>query len=168
VTEVVVREFGEPGDLGWAVMANGEVCAQEFGWDMDFEALVAQILLRFVTGADRRRERGWIATLGGRRVGCVFVTAADETTAQLRVLLVHPEGRGRGIGRDLVGRCIAFARAAGYARIVLWTNDLQVTAISIYRRAGFRLTAQQPHHSWGADLVGQTYELSLVPKGMAP
>ena len=160
--EATIRALGEPGDLGWVVMAHGEVYAQEFGWDTTFEALVARIVADYAADHDPTREAAWIAEVDGERVGCVFCVASDEATAQLRILLVHPNGRGLGLGARLVDECVEFARDAGYERIVLWTNHPLVAARHIYLEAGFILTDEEPHHSFGADLVGQTYELDLT------
>jgi len=157
-----LRLLGRPGDLGWVVMAHGEVYAEEFGWDSSFEALVAQIVADYAAGHDPGREAAWIAELEGRRVGCVFCVAKGDTTAQLRILLVHPNGRGLGVGARLVNTCIEFARDAGYERIVLWTNDPLVAARRLYLAAGFTLTDESPHRSFGHDLLGQTYELELA------
>jgi GNAT superfamily N-acetyltransferase len=159
---VHIREAGQPGDLGWVIMAHGEIYAREFGLDTRFEALVARIVADYAGAHDPAREAGWVAELDGRRVGCVFCVARDETTAQLRILLVDPAARGRGTGRQLVDECIRFARGAGYRRVVLWTNEPLKSAARIYRAAGFRLTAEEPHHSFGVDLVGQDYELDLT------
>jgi GNAT superfamily N-acetyltransferase len=155
-----IRRLGEPGDLGWVIQAHGELYAREFGWDSTFEALVARIVADWAAGHDDR-EAAWIAEVDGDRVGCVFCVREDETTARLRILLVDPSARGHGLGRRLVETCLAFARTAGYRRMVLWTNDPLVAARSIYLAAGFRLTREEPHHSYGVDLVGQTYELAL-------
>ena len=161
-SRVEIRPLGRPGDLGWVVQAHGEIYAAEFGWNSDFEALVARIVADYAEDHDPRREAAWIAEVNGRRAGCVFCVAAGRTgTAQLRTLLVDPAARGRSLGRRLVDECVAFARKAGYQRMVLWTNDPLVAAARIYLAAGFELTAQQPHHSFGVDLVGQTYELDL-------
>lgn len=119
---VVIRPLGRPGDLGWVVMAHGELYAGEFGWDASFEALVAGIVTDYGRAHDPNRETAWIAELDGRRVGCVFCVAADERTAQLRILLVHPDARGRGVGARLTRGCVEFARAARYERMRLWTN----------------------------------------------
>jgi GNAT superfamily N-acetyltransferase len=158
---VDIRDAGRPGDLGWVVMAHGEIYAGEFGWDTSFEALVARIVADYAGSRDPAREAGWIAEMEGHRVGCVFCMAKDKTTAQLRILLVDPAARGHGAGRLLVDECIRFARTAGYRRMVLWTNDPLTSAGRIYRAAGFRLVTEEPHHSFGVDLVGQTYELDL-------
>ncbi len=159
--DAVVRPLGRPGDLGWVVMAHGEAYAAEFGWDTSFEALVARIVADYAERRDPEREAAWIAEVDGRRAGCVFCVAADETTAQLRILLVDPAARGHGAGRRLVDACLDFASAAGYSRITLWTNDVLRSARRIYRAAGFTLDGQQRHHSFGADLIGQTWSRAL-------
>jgi GNAT superfamily N-acetyltransferase len=162
---VVIRELGEPGDLGWVVMAHGEAYAAEFGWDTSFEALVARIVADYAGDRDPAREAAWIAEVDGRRAGCVFCVAGAAQTAKLRILLVHPSARGHGLGHQLVATCLDFARRAGYARMELWTNDVLAAARRVYLQHGFTLTAAQPHRSFGADLVGQTYELDLTGAG---
>jgi GNAT superfamily N-acetyltransferase len=159
--EMTIRRLGEPGDLGWVVLAHGEFYAREFGWDTSFEALVAKIVADYATSHDGTREAAWIAERDGRRVGCVFCVAADEQTAQLRILLVDPSARGRRLGTRLVDECLSFAREAGYKRMKLWTNHPLVAARQIYVSRGFTLTAEEPHRSFGADLTGQVYELDL-------
>jgi GNAT superfamily N-acetyltransferase len=161
--DVTVRRLGQPGDLGWVVMAHGEMYEREFGWDASFEALVAQIVADYAAGHDDARETAWIAELGGRRVGCVFCVAADEQTAQLRTLLVDPAARGHGLGARLVDECLEFARQAGYRRMKLWTNEPLSAARKIYLSRGFRLVEEEPHRSFGVSLTGQVYELDLVP-----
>jgi len=157
----VIRALDQPGDLGWVVMAHGELYAGEFGWDATFEHLVARIVADFAQARDPEREAAWIAELDGRRVGCVFCVRDDDQTARLRILLVDPSARGHGVGRRLVETCLEFARTHGYRRMVLWTNDPLVAARKIYLDAGFKLVAEHPHHSYGVDLVGQDYELNL-------
>ena len=157
----MIRDLGVPGDLGWVVMAHGEQYAAEFGWDASFEALVARIVADYAADHDPAREGAWIAERDGRRVGCVFCVRKDDETAQLRILLVTPEGRGSGLGQRLVDRTIEFARAAGYRRMVLWTNDPLAAARRIYLDRGFRLVDEERHHSFGVDLVGQNYALAL-------
>jgi GNAT superfamily N-acetyltransferase len=161
----MIRDLGAPGDLGWVVMAHGEQYAAEFGWDASFEALVARIVADYAADHDPAREGAWIAERAGRRVGCVFCVrsreATDDETAQLRILLVTPEGRGLGLGRELVDRTVAFARAAGYRRLVLWTNEPLAAARRIYLERGFRLVDEEHHRSFGAELVGQNYVLAL-------
>jgi GNAT superfamily N-acetyltransferase len=162
---VVIRELGQPGDLGWVVQAHGEVYALEFGWDASFEALVARIVADYAASRDPGREAAWIAEVDGRRAGCIFCVAGDQADAKLRILLVHPTARGLGIGDRLVTTCMEFARTAGYSRMRLWTNDVLAAARAIYLRHGFTLAEQEPHHSFGADLVGQTYEADLAGPG---
>jgi GNAT superfamily N-acetyltransferase len=157
----LIRPLGQPGDLGWVVMAHGEQYAAEFGWDTDFEALVARIVADYAADHDPREGFAWIAERDGHRVGCVFVVRKDEETAQLRILLVTAEGRGHGLGQLLVSRSIKFAREAGYSQLVLWTNGQLAAARRIYLAAGFELVDESPHHSFGVDLVGQNYRLSL-------
>jgi GNAT superfamily N-acetyltransferase len=157
----MIRDLGAPGDLGWVVMAHGEQYAAEFGWDASFEVLVARIVADYAADHDPRREGAWIVERDGRRVGCVFCVRKDEETAQLRILLVTPEGRGAGLGRRLVDHTVGFARAAGYRRLVLWTNEPLAAARRIYLERGFRLVDEEHHHSFGADLVGQNYVLTL-------
>jgi len=158
---VTIRRLDQPGDLGWVVMAHGEMYASEFGWDTSFEALVARIVAKYAGDHDHTREAAWVAELDGRRAGCVFCIAVDDQTAQLRTLLVDPAARGHGIGARLVDECLDFAREAGYKRVKLWTNHPLVVARRIYLSRGFRLAEEEPHHSYGADLVGQVYELDL-------
>lgn len=168
-----IRPLDQPGDLGWVVMAHGEVYAAEFGWDTTFEALAARIVADYAADHDPAREAAWIAEVDGRRTGCVFCVAADDqagadgATAKLRILLVHPDGRGHGLGGRLVDTCLSFARGAGYQRMRLWTNDPLVAARRIYLERGFVLIEQEPHHSFGADLIGQTYELDLTSSSTA-
>jgi GNAT superfamily N-acetyltransferase len=158
-----IRPLDRPGDLGWVVLAHGELYAEEFGWDTTFEALVAAIVADYGRGHDARREAAWIAELDGARVGCVFCVAGDEPTiAKLRILLVHSAARGHGLGGRLVDTCIDFARRAGYERLRLWTNHPLVAARRLYLSRGFVLTAEERHRSFGVDLVGQTYELELT------
>jgi DNA-binding MarR family transcriptional regulator/GNAT superfamily N-acetyltransferase len=151
-----------PGDMGWVIQRHGEIYHQEYGWNEEFEALVADIAAEFIRKLDVARERCWIAEAAGRRVGCIFLVAKDATTAKLRLLLVEPDARGLGVGRTLVAECVRFARQSGYRKIVLWTQNNLTAARSIYSKAGFVKTGEEPHHSFGYDLVGETWELELV------
>lgn len=160
-TDTVIRPLGQPGDLGWVVMAHGEVYADEFGWDTDFEALVARIVADYAAARDPVREAAWIAERDGRRVGCVFCVAEDDVTAKLRILLVHPDGRGQHLGGRLVDTCVDFARQVGYRRMRLWTNEPLVAARHVYLDRGFVLVEEEKHHSFGVDLVGQVYQRRL-------
>jgi DNA-binding MarR family transcriptional regulator/GNAT superfamily N-acetyltransferase len=149
------------GDYGWIVECHGILYGEEYGWDETFEGLVAKIVGEFAQSHDAARERAFVAELDRRRAGCVLCVCEDDETARLRLLLVEPWARGHGLGSRLVDECIAFAREAGYRRIVLWTNDVLAAARRIYERAGFTLVEEGRHHAFGQDLVEQTWSLGL-------
>lgn len=150
-----------PGELGIVIQKQAELYTREYGWDWTFEGLLAEIVGQYVKAYDPARERCWIAENAGEVVGSVFVVKQDEHTAKLRMLYVDASARGLGLGRRLVDECLRFARAQGYRRLVLWTNDILVSARRIYQAAGFELVEEEKHHSFGKDLVGQVWARDL-------
>jgi DNA-binding MarR family transcriptional regulator/ribosomal protein S18 acetylase RimI-like enzyme len=150
-----------PGDMGWVVQSHGALYASEYGFDASFEALVAEIVAKYMTSYDASRERCWIADIEGRPVGSVFLVKASDDVAKLRLLLLDPVARGQGLGQRLVAECVSFARACGYRRMTLWTQSNLIAARKIYQDAGFKLTATEPHRSFGQNLTGETWERDL-------
>jgi DNA-binding MarR family transcriptional regulator/GNAT superfamily N-acetyltransferase len=157
---VVIREH-RPGDIGWVISAHGRLYSEVYGWDISFEALVAEIAAKFLREFKPGQERCFIAELDGESVGSAVVVQESEEVAKLRLVLVETRAQGLGLGKQLVREAIAFARTAGYRRMVLWTNDILHAARAIYIAEGFRLVAEEQHHSFGKDLVGQNWERDL-------
>lgn len=151
----------QPGDMGWVVSRQGLLYVQEYGWDEQYEALAAKIVANFIEKFDARRERCWIAERKGETVGAVFLVKHSQTVAKLRLLHVEASARGLGIGKRLVDECLRFARRVGYKRITLWTQSILLAARHIYKQAGFRCVAKKRHHSFGHDLLAETWELKL-------
>ena len=160
-TRVAVLRDPLPGDMGWVVQQHGEIYWREYGWDNRFEALVADIAAQFLRKFQPAWEKAWIAELDGERVGSVFVVRKSPTTAQLRMLILSPKARGLGLGGRLTDECIAFARAKGYKKMVLWTNSCLTAARGIYAQRGFQLVKTEPYEGFGQQLVGETWELKL-------
>jgi DNA-binding MarR family transcriptional regulator/GNAT superfamily N-acetyltransferase len=149
------------GDFGWIVERHGMLYGQEYGWGGNFEGVCAQIVADFVNTFDPRCERGWIAELDGRNVGCVLLVKDKPGVARLRLLLVEPSARGLGIGTRLTDECIRFARERGYRKMTLWTHSVLTAARAIYARAGFTLTSSEPKQSFGRDVVSEHWDLTL-------
>jgi DNA-binding MarR family transcriptional regulator/GNAT superfamily N-acetyltransferase len=158
---VLLLRQHRPGDMGWVTSAHGALYAREYGWDISFEALVARITAEFIENFDPKRERCWIAEMNGEPVGSVFVVRETDEIAKLRLLIIDPKARGLGLGRRLVDECLSFAKDAGYASMTLWTQSNLTAARALYRRAGFRLTAQEENHAFGVDLVSETWDIDL-------
>lgn len=151
----------KPGDFGWVVKRHAELYAQEYGWIAPFEGLCAQIVADFVNNFDRKRERCWIAEIDGENVGSIMLTKDSETVARIRLLLVDPKARGRGLGAKLTDECICFARRASYKQVTLWTHRELTAARHIYQKAGFTLQRSERHRRWGRPVVSEHWHLEL-------
>ena len=150
-----------PGDFGWVVKSHAELYAKEYGWTAPFEGLCAQIVADYANNHDPRRERCWIAEIGGENVGCIFLVKDSAKVARIRLLLVDPKARGLGLGERLVDECIRFARQAGYTKITLWTHKVLAAARHIYEKAGFKLMRTERHSSWGRPVLSEYWDLAL-------
>ena len=156
-----IRTDLRPGDLGWVAHRHGVLYAAEYDWNVEFEALVASVVAGFGKQHDPAREQCWFAEIDGNIVGSVFLVQLSETIGQLRLMLVEPSARGHGIGTRLIDECLAFARAAGYRTVKLWTNSVLVDARRLYAKAGFQLVESEPYHAFGHDLVSEFWEIEL-------
>ena len=159
-TSVVLRSH-RVGDMGWVISSQATAYAAEYGWDISYEALVAEICAQFIKSYDASREHCWIAEAGGEPLGSVFLVNGGDDVAKLRLLLVEKKARGLGVGRALVEHCVRSAREKGYKKMTLWTQSILVAARGIYQAEGFRRVKEDPHHSFGVDLVGETWEMKL-------
>lgn len=158
---VFILRSHRPGDIGWVISSQAQAYAEEYGWDISYEALVAEICAQFIRSYDPSREHCWIAEASGERLGSVFLVNGGDDVAKLRLLLVEKKARGLGVGRALVEQCVRSAREKGYQEMTLWTQSVLVAARGIYQAVGFRRVKEEPHHSFGVDLVGETWEMKL-------
>ena len=157
----IVLRAPQAGDMGWVVQQHGAIYAREYGWNIEFEALVAEIVAKFVRKLQPDWERCWIAEWQGQRVGSVFLVRQSKHVAKLRMLILTPQARGLGLGGRLTDECIAFARQKGYKKIVLWTNSCLTAARALYFKRGFELIQSAPYRGFGQDLIGETWALKL-------
>jgi DNA-binding MarR family transcriptional regulator/GNAT superfamily N-acetyltransferase len=157
----VVLRSHRVGDMGWIISRQAAAYAADYNWDIGYEALVADICAQFIKSYDAAREHCWIAEVAGEPVGSVFLVKATDEIGKLRLLQVEKKARGLGVGRALVEQCIQGARERGYSRMTLWTQSILVAARDIYQKAGFKLVSTSPHHSFGQDLIGETWERDL-------
>lgn len=160
MTDIVLRD-PQPGDMGWVIEQHGKIYAKEYGWNWEFEALVAGICADFVKNFQPDWERCWIAEKDGQRIGSVFVVRVDEQTAKLRMLILTPQARGTGLGGRLTDEAIAFAHDKGYKQMVLWTNSCLLAARAIYEKRGFKLIQSEPYQGFGHDLISETWKMPL-------
>ena len=160
MSDVILRPF-HPDDVPWLVERHQTLYAQDEGFDDSFGPLVADILAGFIADHDPAREQGWIAEEDGLRLGSIFCVDAGGGTAKLRLFLLVPEARGKGVGKRLLATCMGFARDHGYRDMVLWTHESHRAACALYAGAGWRLTDSKPVHSFGVDLVEQSWKIDL-------
>ena len=160
MTEIILRNL-QIGDAGWLVQQHGELYAREEGFDASFEALVAEILADYIRNHDNSCERAWIAEEGGERLGSIFCVRLNENTAKLRMFLLTPAARGKGLGKRLLAECMSYAKAKGYQRMQLWTHESHEAACALYVKAGWQLVSSVPVRSFGVDLVEQSWEIEL-------
>jgi len=148
-------------DAEWLVEQHRQLYTLEAGFDHTFGDLVRDIVADFMADHDPIRERAMIAVKDDRRLGSIFCVRQDQNTSKLRLFLLVPGARGLGLGHMLLTACMDFARQSGYTRMVLWTHKSHVAACALYARHGFRLTDEQPVHSFGVDLISQNWEINL-------
>ncbi|MGP6086520.1 GNAT family N-acetyltransferase [Antarctobacter jejuensis] len=156
-----LKDLG-PGDVDWLVEMHGWLYARDEGFDESFPALVREILETFAVEQDPSCERAFIAWEGDQRLGSIFCVRADAETAKLRLFLLMPQARGKGLGKRLLTECMGFARACGYRRMVLWTHESHRAACALYEKSGWRLVRTEPAHSFGVDVVEQGWEIDLI------
>jgi DNA-binding MarR family transcriptional regulator/N-acetylglutamate synthase-like GNAT family acetyltransferase len=157
----VVLRSHRVGDMGWVISRQAAAYAADYNWDISYEALVAEICAQFIKNYDAAREHCWIAEVAGEPVGSIFLVKATDEIAKLRLLQVEKKARGLGVGRALVEQCMQGARERGYSKMTLWTQSILVAARGIYQGAGFKLVKEEKHHSFGQDLIGETWERDL-------
>ena len=160
MSDILLRNL-QPGDGDWVIARHGALYAAEEGYDQSFEALVAEIVAAFLRSHDPARERGWIAVRGAERLGSIFVVQEAPDTAKLRLVLIEPHARGTGLAARMMEAALSFARAAGYARMRLWTHESHVAAGRLYARHGFHLALSTPGHQFGQPVVDQIWQRDL-------
>lgn len=156
-----------PGDMGWIVESQATFYAREYGWNENFEALVADVVAKVLKTFNPQRERVWIAERDGARVGSIILADGGENVGKIRLLYVDEAARGLGLGKQLVDDCVAFAASAGYRKISLWTNHPLTAARALYASKGFRKIDEAEHRMFGPPLIGETWELDLAEQASA-
>ncbi len=160
MTDTHFRSF-DPSDIDWLVEQHQHLYASSEGFDATFGPLVRKILTEFSLDHDPTCEAGWIAMRGTEPLGSIFCVRFDDTTAKLRLFFLRPEARGSGLGQRLLDQCLTFARGAGYSSMTLWTHESHLAACALYAKNGFSLVSSKPVHSFGVDLVEQTWTRAL-------